>query len=288
MDAIVARTRTPARRRIAALAVVLLSTIVLATCDSPTNASKSQAATGKRQPVRYVVKEFKRSAFGCGPDGRKECAWVEVTYPMITSAHGKLKSVVNASVVEEIFGKGPRPKDDRMISRWLANGAASLARDRRKCRECNSPWFDQSRVEVETNMPFAFTISMKRAWYHGTDHPYELTGFVNYHPVTAREIRLPDMLKLGGILQLEKIAERLFRKRKELSPQASLREAGFFYDSDRFHLSENFALYDTELMLYYNLYEIATYADGITVITIPYRDIRHLLRPELGILPYAR
>lgn len=209
MDLHPARSDKSGRRRIVAFVAALVSSFLATMNGTPTIASQNQTA-GKWQRVRYVVKTFKRSALGCGPDKRQECAWIEVTYPVITSGPAVLKAVVNRRVFEATFGK-QTPKTDKMAARWVANGLASLAQDRKNCRlDCGGSWFDQVRVEAESNLPFTFTISIVSAWYHGTAHPYEFTSFENYQPTSGRIIALADILKLGGLLKLERVAERLF------------------------------------------------------------------------------
>jgi hypothetical protein len=278
------------------LAAVFLASVLTAPYTDHTNASSAMAAATSVQPVRYVVKRFKQTALGCGSDKQEECAWIEVTYPLITSGAPALKSTMNTRVyqatsgftLDAIAGGPARPRDDAAVARWLARAVASLAQSRQGCRECSSPWFEERQASVDTNLPFTFTISIISAWYAGTAHPYALTSLENYHPVSGRRIRLTNVFKPSAMPEIARIAERLFRRDKGLSPEASLRDAGFFRDTNQFYLSENFALSRSELVLFYNLYEIATYADGATEITIPYRDVRHLLRPESGILPFAR
>ena len=83
------------RRPTALLAAVFLASVLTAPSTDRTNASNVLAAATSVQPVRYVVKRFKQTALGCGSDKQEQCAWIEVTYPLITSGAPALTSTVN-------------------------------------------------------------------------------------------------------------------------------------------------------------------------------------------------
>ena len=51
-----------------------------------------------------------------------------------------------------------------------------------------------------------------------------------------------------------------------------------YFWGEPFHLPENIGLNDEGVIFFYNVYEIASYADGITEFTIPFSDIESLLK----------
>ncbi|MEO0900922.1 MAG: RsiV family protein [Bacteroidota bacterium] len=53
---------------------------------------------------------------------------------------------------------------------------------------------------------------------------------------------------------------------------------GFMFDGDVFHLSENIGYVPEGIQLIYNQYEVASYADGPIVLTIPYTEINKYLK----------
>ena len=61
-------------------------------------------------------------------------------------------------------------------------------------------------------------------------------------------------------------------------------ENGFNFPSDRFKLNDNYGIGDKALVFHFNTYEIAPGAIGDRKIEIPYAEIRHLLKPESGLL----
>ncbi|MEC5164554.1 hypothetical protein RCH18_000270 [Flavobacterium sp. PL11] len=49
------------------------------------------------------------------------------------------------------------------------------------------------------------------------------------------------------------------------------------FENERFQLPQNIFFTDTGLLLYYNIYEIASYADGATEMLFPYTEVNEFL-----------
>jgi hypothetical protein len=135
-------------------------------------------------------------------------------------------------------------------------------------------------------MPFSFTISRTHDSHQGGLHPLTYTGYANYDPRTGREIRLTDIFTPTGLRELERIAERLFLK-QVVAPHKKPSDAGYTFQGGRFYLN-NFILRDREFVLWYDRGELAAWIVPPTEIVIPYRDLRHLMRPTSGLLPFAK
>jgi len=80
--------------------------------------------------------------------------------------------------------------------------------------------------------------------------------------------------------KLTKIGEAEFRKLKELTTEADLGQAGFWFENNKFFLNDNFLITDSSLVFYYNNYEITAYAFGPTEIILPYLKIKSLIGQE--------
>ena len=68
-----------------------------------------------------------------------------------------------------------------------------------------------------------------------------------------------------------------FRRLKELTSEADLGQAGFWFENNKFYLNDNFLITDSSLVFYYNDYEITAYAFGPTELIIPYSKIATLV-----------
>ncbi len=68
---------------------------------------------------------------------------------------------------------------------------------------------------------------------------------------------------------IRKKAEKIFRKNIGIAMNASLNEAGYWFENDVFKLTDNFLLTDSTVEFFYNVYEIAPYSNGPTNISVP-------------------
>jgi hypothetical protein len=105
--------------------------------------------------------------------------------------------------------------------------------------------------------------------------------FVNFWNGTGESIQLQDILVPGTEEKLLKSAEAHFRQLKKLGPSDSLTKAGFWFDNDKFHLTQNYGLGKDAIIFYYNAFEIAPQAVGPTNLTIPYAELAGVLRDEV-------
>jgi hypothetical protein len=71
--------------------------------------------------------------------------------------------------------------------------------------------------------------------------------------------------------------EKKFREVREIESSISIADAGFFW-GDSFGLPQNFALQEDGVYFYYNPYEAAAYALGATEFTIPYEELKEVIR----------
>ena len=145
-----------------------------------------------------------------------------------------------------------------------------------------APWslVDSTHIEddvmlndMSTNM-----IQLYRTHYEftGGAHGNSWTSVTHVSKKTGKKLSV-----LGDIIVNEKefvrIAEKYFRKQRNLGPKASLRKAGYDMIGDAFVISENVMFTDDSLVLIYNPYEIAPYVMGEIRITIPLSEVKGIV-----------
>ena len=98
---------------------------------------------------------------------------------------------------------------------------------------------------------------------------------------TGDQITFGDIVSRENLSALTKLGEEQFRMDKEIAPDSSLHDAGYWFDKDEFVLCSNVGLTDSSLVFYYSPYEIAPYALGATTLEIPLTKCQSLLSIEL-------
>src|SRR5690606_12228705 len=115
--------------------------------------------------------------------------------------------------------------------------------------------------------------------YTGGAHGLQVEHLASLDARTGRRITLADLVT--DTAAVTAVAERAFREQQRIPATQSLAQAGYiFFDDERFALNDNFALCNDTLAFHYNPYEIAPYALGPTLLTLPLESIRAYLRPE--------
>lgn len=75
-----------------------------------------------------------------------------------------------------------------------------------------------------------------------------------------------------------KFAESKFRDKYKISANAAINDNGFMFESNVFQLPQTYFYTSKGFLLYYNVYEIASYAQGIFEVLIPYSEMKPYLK----------
>lgn len=82
----------------------------------------------------------------------------------------------------------------------------------------------------------------------------------------------------SNISELEKRAEKYFRKNFDLQEKDKLEEHAFWFKDNKFHLNRNFSFSKDTISFFFNQYEVAPYSTGIFRVDIPLSDIRDIIQ----------
>lgn len=138
-------------------------------------------------------------------------------------------------------------------------------------------WFIEKTGDVKLNKGNVFSIDYLEYAFTGGAHPNTYVTFKNFNLSDGEEIKLDEIISADKKQELTNIAETEFRKLKDLTREADLGQAGFWFENNKFYLNDNFLITDSSLVFYYNNYEITAYAFGPTELTIPFSRIKPLI-----------
>ena len=123
------------------------------------------------------------------------------------------------------------------------------------------------QIEVAYQSENRIGLSANGYLYTAGAHGIGSTLFANINTQNGRKISTSDCFKNTESIRIN--AEKIFRSNLGITANASLNEAGFWFDNDKFTLTENFLLKDSSVTFFYNVYEIAPYSNGPTSIEVP-------------------
>lgn len=131
-------------------------------------------------------------------------------------------------------------------------------------------WYLNADYEVLLNDGKVLTIQYRYEDYLGGAH-----GMYGYHYQNI-DLRKSRPLSLNDIVsntkQFSELAEKLFKGRVGVDHLN-----GYWFEGGKFSLPREFGLSENGIVLHYNVYEIASFADGDLVFEIPYSSMGGML-----------
>lgn len=252
--------------------LMLLATVgaSLAACNSK---PKKEVADIYTDTLTYKFNAIKNKADDCAGKPDSACTTVQFKYPVFDN-----QPLLNDTVVTGLATLMDRQKGlgglQRLIGQFLIDYKDFKKQDPKSVMfftldgKVNVVRQDSSLVGLEYN-GYQFT---------GGAHGATFIKYLNWDVSARKTILLKDILKPGSEVELNKVAEKIFRKQENLTPTASLKDNYFFKD-DKFSLNQNFLITPLGLKFIYNQYEIKPYAAGQTILDVPYTAIKTLLQP---------
>ena len=250
--------------------IVLLSAIVVfLSCGSKSPTEND---------LKYELVTFQKQTEGCDGIRDDNCAKIKIEFPQITSLENKLvKEKINKSISDlfsqDVLGGTKSDYMETMMSAFIEEYEAFT----KEFPDSYQSWFIERTGEVKMNRENIFSIDFLDFSFTGGAHPNTFVAFRNYNVSNGEEIGLDEIISANKLDELTTIAEAEFRKLKELTSEADLGQAGFWFENNKFYLNENFLITDSSLVFYYNNYEITAYAFGPTELILPYSKIKSLI-----------
>lgn len=124
------------------------------------------------------------------------------------------------------------------------------------------------------------SLEMRQYKFTGGAHGFGSTIFKNFDTFSGEEISIGKLLKNEG--EFTNLAERHFRRKYEIAENESVNAPGFWFEDDVFQLPENIGFSEENVILIYNQYEIASYADGPIEISFPIKEAQSFLNYKLA------
>nr|WP_321232681.1 DUF3298 and DUF4163 domain-containing protein [uncultured Psychroserpens sp.] len=127
--------------------------------------------------------------------------------------------------------------------------------------------------EVTYYSPEIISIALNSYFDTGGAHGNTNVRFFNFNPQTGTQFNTKDLI--GNIEGLSEVVEQKLKEKIKGNTSNESMEDEFF--GKDFQLPESFGYSDEGLIILYNPYEIASYAQGIIEFTIPFEEISSFL-----------
>ena len=259
---------------------------LLSSCNkSPQNDLETTTDT-----LTYIQKSFEKHSQIC-VNKDSLCATVKFEYPEFESS--KINDFIKWEIINiyhnEDDSTATRPKSFEDLAKpFVDDYDAKLKEGKDFVNKANqrneggflaTPWNMEAYTNVQRQTNKYLMLHTNTNWFMGGVHPISMEYYFIYDRKDFKRINLDDLFKIGYDKKLLLIAESIFRKQEKLKPVDRLNdENGYFFENGRFILNDNFTLTETGIKFLYNVYEIKSYAAGVTELEIPYSELKDILK----------
>ena len=142
------------------------------------------------------------------------------------------------------------------------------------------PWEAKVLGLITFENQHILTIKLNAYIYTGGAHGYETIRFLNFDKVTATELENEELFT--DFQDFLDFTERQFREQEGIPAETDINSTGFMFDSELFYLPTNIGYTEAGIQLFYEPYEIAAYADGASILILPYTKVNPYLRQPVS------
>ena len=141
------------------------------------------------------------------------------------------------------------------------------------------PWEANATGKIIHEDENIVSIQLDSYTYTGGAHGYGATTFLNFDKKKGTELENWELFEdLEGF---QKFAETKFRIQENIPQDQNINATGFMFEGDSFHLAHNIGYTEDGIQLIYNQYEVASFADGPIVLTLPYAEVNTYLKRKV-------
>jgi hypothetical protein len=231
--------------------------------------------------LKYELVTFQKQSEGCDTLRDDNCAKIKIEFPQITDFENEtIKDKINNSI-ESLFSMNENFTSESIdINAEMESFITDYEDYISEFPDAFQSWIIERTGEVKLNKGNILSIDFMEYSYTGGAHPNTVVVFKNYNLSNGEEITLDEIISPDKQTELTKVGEAEFRKLKELTSEADLGQAGFWFENNEFYLNDNFLITDSSLVFYYNSYEITAYAFGPTELSIPFSKIKSFVEEK--------
>jgi hypothetical protein len=231
------------------------------------------------QSIKIEQRAFEKESSYCQQDST-HCMRIQASYPYLVSGPSPVVQAINDTIAYHLKSNLAVFAVDRSdLDGSLDSIADAYIQDFEQLMQETPDYPFAWEIEVEGSVLHqsskVLSVALNAYSYTGGAHPNIFLDLINFDLSNGKKLSLRDIF--SDEEQLRALVERKFREVREIEPSVSIADAGFFW-GDAFSLPQNFALQEDGVYFHYNPYEAAAYALGATEFTIPYEDLKEVIR----------
>ena len=220
----------------------------------------------------FFIEEVSETA--CNSE-EENCAFISIHTPFAKPV-GPRSKTINQNIEEHILGLVDYQEMqnigslEELAQRFIDDYEASAE----EFQEYNIPWEASVEGRIVYQSAELISLEYKVGLFTGGAHGYTHVSFLNLNPETGEVFSNKDLFTAG----FNNYAEKLFRKRNNIPEDDPINSTGFFFEEDNFQLPKNIGFLKNKVILRYNPYEVASYAEGGIQLEIPLEEVEEFIK----------
>ena len=179
------------------------------------------------------------------------------------------------SVLKEIIYFGEKPYTSTNYNGLLTSFIDSYEKLQKDFPKDTFGWEGKIEGSIKYQSDSILNIEIKHYTFTGGAHGYEGMRSLIFNPETGKYIPNNQLFKNKNAFMA--FAEKKFRAKYKIPENKSINATGLMFEDEKFYLPQNIFYTDKGLLLYYNSYEAASYADGPKELLLSYKEVNDYL-----------
>lgn len=233
------------------------------------------ALTSCNKELSFGNETFKKeSTIPC----QKDCPKITIDIPIAKNIPVVADSINKKvfSVIKEIVYFEENSSKANDYETLAASFIASYEEMHKKFPSETFGWEAKIKGNVEFESDQIINIKIDHYTFTGGAHGYQGFRSLLFHAKTGKTIFTDEIFINEN--EFKAFAEKEFRKKYKVPTKSNINATGLMFENDKFQLPQNIFYTNEGLLLYYNSYEAASYADGSKEILFPYEKVSQYLK----------
>jgi hypothetical protein len=179
------------------------------------------------------------------------------------------------SVLKKIIYFGEKPYAATNYKELTAAFIGSYEKLQKEFPNDNFGWEAKVEGSIKYQSENILNIEIDHYTYTGGAHGYQGLRSLLFDPNSGASISTTDLFI--DKVAFTAFAEKKFRAKYKIPINKSINSTGLMFENEIFSLPQNIFYTDQGLLLYYNTYEVASYAEGTKEILLPYKEVADYL-----------
>ncbi len=230
--------------------------------------------TGCKKEVEFTQQRFEKKEPNCAA----QCPEVLIEVPVAGGAKVASDSINSKvfAVTKEILYFGEIPYEAKSYEELASSFMESYERMKAEHPEDTFGWIGKIEGKIGFNSDKLINIVIDSYMFTGGAHGYSGTRSLLFEASTGKNITYEKLFK--NVEEFRKFAEKRFREKFTIPEGEGINSTGLMFENDRFVLPQNIFIKEDGILLLYNTYEIASYAEGQQQLFIPMDQAQEFLK----------